>query len=280
MKKRKISLQEHQDILYEILYAVNDYCQQHNIKFFLAEGSLIGAVRNQAIIPWDDDVDIWMEREEYERFLSLTKQYPMHGYTVYSIENTPNYYFPFIKVGKNGTCIKEPFPYVPSKGIGINIDIFPLDGCPTEEYDIAYQYTDRKFSEIWHRLHSWTDLRWSSFRGKEKVTYIKYVVPFYLMKWIPIIRKRKFINLYNSCKAYSFNDSFYVGFIVWNFHQSCTYRKEWFSDIVYFPFGERLLPVPIGYHEILKTQYGDYMTPPPVEKRKTTHIQDDMFIWD
>lgn len=71
MKKIALSLKEHQDILYELLYVLDDFCNDNRIRYFLGYGTLLGAVRHHGIIPWDDDADIMMEREEYERFQKL-----------------------------------------------------------------------------------------------------------------------------------------------------------------------------------------------------------------
>ncbi len=265
MNKRQLSLDEHQAILYEILYAVDDFCKAHDIKYYLAHGSLLGAVRHHGIIPWDDDVDLWMKREDYEKFLFLTNKYIIPGFTVYSFNYTKNYYYPFIKVGKNKTLVIEPYSYVPSKGMGINIDIFPIDGCPSVDFLEAKIYAITTFNTIWSCLHTWTNLRWSSFRGwRQKLVYIKYLFPY--------MRRRIFTNLYNSVKKYSVNACTYFGNVVWNFRLGdCAYKKEWISETIYMPFGNRLLPVPKDFDAILKSQYGDYMTPPPLEKRKSTH---------
>ena len=88
MKLRKLNLEEHQRVLYEILYTVDDFCKEYKVRYCLAYGTLIGAVRHHGIIPWDDDIDIYMEREEYERFEKLFKEHPVKGYTLNSIHTT------------------------------------------------------------------------------------------------------------------------------------------------------------------------------------------------
>lgn len=265
MNKRKLSLEEHQAILYEILYAVDDFCKEHDIKYFMAHGSLLGAVRHHSIIPWDDDVDLWMKRDDYEKFLSLSKKYFIPGFSVNSFNYTKRYYYPFIKVSKKNTILIEPYSYVPKKGLGINIDIFPIDGCPSVDFLEAKNYSITTFRTIWNCLHTWTDMRWSSFRGlQQKLVYIKYM--------FPCMRRHIFTNLYNSVKQYPINECTFFGNVVWNFCiGDCVYKTKWISDTIYLPFGERSLPVPKDYDAILKSQYGDYMTPPALDKRKSTH---------
>ena len=176
MKLRKLNLEEHQKVLYEILYTVDDFCKEYKIRYCLAYGTLLGAVRHHGIIPWDDDIDIFMEREEYNRFEELVMKHPIKGYTLNSIHTTKGYYYPFIKFSKNGTYVKEPFNYVPP--IGINIDVFPLDGCPSQKIDDAREYSWRLRNEVWDSLHYWTDLKWKNFHGvKGKIAFIKYSIP-------------------------------------------------------------------------------------------------------
>lgn len=265
MKKRKLSLKEHQAILYEILYAVDDFCKNNNISYFLAYGTLLGAVRHKGIIPWDDDIDLYMFRTEYERFYQLINQKPIPGYTAYSIYNTPNYYYPFIKIGKNGTLLKEPFKYVPSRGIGINIDIFPLDGCPSNDIIKCRKYTKTLRNKVWESLHYWTCLSWDKFVGlKSKLFYFKYIIPSY--------KKKKLIACYKYCKHNSVEESRYISNCVWAFEpEKGVFQKKLFESTKYVQFGHRYLPIPMGYNEILKSIYGDYMTLPPENKRKSTH---------
>lgn len=269
MQKRKLSLEEHQAILYEILYAVDDFCKLHGINYFLAHGSLLGAVRHHGIIPWDDDVDLWMKRVDYEKFLSLSRSFSIPGFTVNSFNYTKNYYYPFIKVSKNNTILVEPYSYVPNNGIGINIDIFPIDGCPSANYLEAKNYSISTFDSIWRCLHIWTEMKWSSFKGfEQKLVYLKYK--------LPSMKRRIFANLYNSVKRFPLNESVYCGNIVWNFHiGECVYKTEWISETINIPFGNKSLPVPKDYDAILKSQYGNYMCLPPINKRKSTHEHGD-----
>lgn len=269
---KKISLEEHQKILYEILYAVDDFCKQYNIHYFLAFGSLLGAVRHKSIIPWDDDIDIMMERTEYERFQKMIYKHPIPGYTAYCIHKTSDYYYPFIKFGKDKTLLKEPFAYVPRNGIGINIDIFPMDGCPSDDIEQNRLYARAIRDMIWNSLHYWTCHSNNHFVGYKS----KFIYNLFKLKFV---KKRILINCYNKSKQYKVKESEYICDCTWSFTPEKTvFLKKLFISTIFMKFGKRDLPVPAGYHEILKSIYGDYMTPPPTDKRGTTHQHGGVFI--
>jgi len=267
---RKIPLEEHQQILYDILYHLDDFCTQYQIKYFIAYGTLIGAVRNNGIIPWDDDVDIWMIREEYKRFLKIILKNPIPGYTVNSIECTKGYYYPFIKLSKDGTLLIEPFKYVPT--IGINIDIFPIDGCPSTDLGKARSYAIKKRNEVWYQIHHWTDMKWNDYHGiTGKSAYLKYSIPYF--------KKKKLKQHYDSCAKYSILESHFFSKTIWSFDEGRdVHPVDTIADSVQLTFGTRKLPAPIGYHKILTAIYGDYMTPPSTENQKSTHQHSGVYL--
>lgn len=267
MKKKYISLQEHQEILYELLYALDDFCKEHNIRYFLAHGTLLGAVRHHGIIPWDDDVDVLMERDAYDQFEKLIIKNPPKGYRVYSINNTKHYYYPFIKFGKLGTKqIETEWKCVPKEGIGINIDVFPMDGCPLDRRE-AEEYVTELMNSIFYNIHLWTNNDW------KKVPGHIYKIYFYF-RTRPLFLKLFFKLLFKKTKKYPLaNSNFFYNF--WSFcGTGCLHPKETIKDLIYTQFGNRKMPIPIGYDIILREQYGDYMTPPPETKQESTHKHD------
>ena len=270
MKLRKLDLEEHHRVLYEILFAIDDFCKEYNIRYCLAYGTLLGADRHHGIIPWDDDIDIYMEREEYERFEELFKKHPVKGYTLNSIHTTKGYYYPFIKFSKDGTYVKEPFKYVPP--IGINIDVFPLDGCPSQTIDDARDYSWRLRNEVWESLHYWTDLRWKNFHGvKGKIAFLLFSIPFF--------KRRKLLQHYDKCSKWPISQSAFVTNCAWSFSEGRdVYAKELMADTINCKFGERKVPIPIGYDVVLSSMYGDYMTPPPENERVSTHQTSGVFV--
>lgn len=265
MNKIKISREEHQEIIYELIYALDDFCTRNSIRYFLAEGTLLGAVRHHGIIPWDDDADIMMEREEYERFQNLIINNPPEGYEAYSIYNTAGYYYPFIKFGKKKTLLIEPFGYVPSKGIGINIDIFPIDGCPGSDYKQACKYARNFFPRYFNLLNK----RFKNIKRSRREKIYFYC---HLSYYFPFVQKRFFKRIYKEAARYSCKETDFFSCISWCFYgDRAVHASSLIESTIRVPFGNRLLPIPSGYDEILRKEYGDYMTPPPEDKRESTH---------
>ena len=121
--KKELSLEEKKKILVSILSEVHNFCDENNLKYFLPGGTLIGAVRHKGFIPWDDDIDIYMPRNDYEKFLcEFNKE--SERYQVISLK-TDGYYLPFGKVIDTKTVLIENVDS--DYKMGIYLDIFPLD---------------------------------------------------------------------------------------------------------------------------------------------------------
>jgi len=272
MKKRNIDLSEHQSILYDIMYTFDDYCKKHNIKYYMAGGTLLGAVRHQGIIPWDDDIDVMMPRPEYNKLLELLHKDCPVGYVIYDIDNSKDYYYPIAKFGKKNTIIKEDdWHCVPSEGIAINMDIFPLDGCP-ENFKEAQNFTVNQFNNNIKMLNFWfeTDL--------ECVSDVKTKI-LLLLKHFPCLLKTKIKKQFKKGMKYDFDTSTYISSNCFGWYgEKEVFKRSLYNETVYLKFGDRKLPAHEGYIEYLTALYGDFMTPPPVEKRGSTHDIGTLYV--
>ena len=132
---RKITLDESKRIQLDILQSIHDFCIANNLKYSICGGTLIGAVRHKGFIPWDDDIDIFMLREDYNKFIHDYKD--LSGiYILHSLENDESYSYPYAKVEDVRTYIEED---VTAGNIGIAVDVFPVDNCMNDrEESIAY----------------------------------------------------------------------------------------------------------------------------------------------
>ena len=126
---KEIYLEELRVIQLELLQQIADFCEKNNIKYFLAYGTLIGAIRHKGYIPWDDDIDIVMPRDDYDRFLELYNEaYPFSK--VVDMYNTKHYGFAFAKVHDVRTIIYE--TQYAQDSFGVFVDVFPIDGIKGE----------------------------------------------------------------------------------------------------------------------------------------------------
>lgn len=112
----------------DILSAVNDFCKEQQIKYSMAYGTMLGAVRHKGYIPWDDDIDICMLRKDYERFLDVFPECLYGYYKIAALNRTKHWHSPFAKVYDNRTILKQ--EKIKSVEIGVNIDVFPMDDVP------------------------------------------------------------------------------------------------------------------------------------------------------
>ena len=117
----------------EILKDIDSICKENNIEYYIAYGTALGAVRHGGFIPWDDDIDICMTREAYDRFLEVMPNAMPEKYDLLDIKNTNKYSMCFAKVSKKGTQFKEKVGSAEGYEQGIFVDVFPLDYAPDDE---------------------------------------------------------------------------------------------------------------------------------------------------
>lgn len=114
----------------EILGVIDKLCRENGIQYSLCAGTLLGAVRHQGFIPWDDDLDVCMSREHYERFIEVWDIVRPHGYILQNKDNTPNFTRGFTKIRKDHTTFVQEESEIAKYHTGIFVDIFPMDRVP------------------------------------------------------------------------------------------------------------------------------------------------------
>ena len=258
---REIKLDELKKIQVEILENVNDFCQKNNIKYWLDCGTLLGAVRHKGYIPWDDDIDIGMLREDYDKFMKLFNKNNTR-YKFYSIENNEDFYFQFGKVLDMNTLLYEP----DETGVKLNvyIDVFVYDNAP---------FDDKICDKMFKKRDLYRKMRYAKFYPKayDHTSFKKRIMRFFLNIYLKFVPKNYYVKkLINNSKRYANEDTGGVG----NFTSKTKFicDKSIFQDFVDVSFEGKKYPAPVGYDKWLKSFYGDYMKLPPKEKRVSNHV--------
>ncbi len=259
---RKLSFEETKKLELDILKDVTSFCEAHNIRYFLAYGTLIGAVRHKGFIPWDDDIDLQMPRPDYEKFMALYNE--KNSASPYKALNplTDGSRHTFLKVVDTRTAkLEKGMRYAEGKVPGIDIDIFPLDGQPDNDKDYEKYYKKKRqiFKEIYELVgtYSW----------KRKLLYLFPRIRAHILGKEKLFAKIEKINApypYEEAKMVGATNSLYNGI------KNRTEKKN-YESLVLLPFEGEMFRAPVGYHEILSSFYGDYMQLPPLEKQVTHH---------
>jgi len=247
----------------EILNSFADFCVAHGLSYFLYAGTLIGAVRHQGFIPWDDDIDVVMPRRDYDRLHSIASEHSaINGYSLCSPSTIPGFPWPFAKIADNpGTLSIEEECDVNYK-IGINIDVFPLDGRPSGA--VARWVHDQVLRVLRALMYSHQIPRkYKRSNLRESVlVFAKPVAKLVSLDWL--IHKTS-----SRASRYSTEYSDLVGVVVWGAPECVTAQA--YSGIVELPFEERRYRVPSGYDAVLSTKYGNYLQLPPPELQVAHH---------
>lgn len=232
----------------EVMKYFVDICKKNNLTYYLFWGTLLGCIRHKGFIPWDDDIDVAMPPEDYLKFLKIMEKEESKDFYLQNISNTKYCSFIFTKIRKyHTTMVEKDLNYLPFKK-GINIDIFPLLKYPSSKLGkIRFMYRLRLSALMVNR-----DVYGTDFKGKV-IYYVLHLLPRGLINKIVLRKMNKLLTYNGDFKEYCIRQDF-------------MFDKNLFSKIEK-PFEKEMMSVPKGYDKILTKLYGDYMTPPPMDKR-------------
>lgn len=257
----------------DILNEFDRICKKHNIDYILTAGTLLGAIRHNGFIPWDDDIDVAMSRENYNKFIKIQKkELNNEKYYFQSMETDKEFGLPFGKLRRKNTLYLETTSPLSKEKQGIWIDIFPIDKI-SENKLIAFITFVRVFyykTIIAFKLN----FKYAS-TGIKKLIFniIKFLSKFYSIEsakkhYYRIIEKE---NKKETKMCINHGGAYLLKEIVpINYYNNITNHK--FENKDYY--------IPIKYDEFLTSIYGDYMTPPPIEKRKAHHLVEELKLPD
>ena len=267
---RKIDLKELKEILLEVMDEIHEICEKHNLRYYLAGGTLIGAVRHNGFIPWDDDMDIHMPRPDYDKFMQI---YPKEGKNVlYEHCINENYKYPYAKLCKKGTRVIEKGGFG-GVDMGVFIDIFPLDALGNNE---------KEAKSLMRKLVPYVNLNLSLLveQWRDNVSFVKNFAIWNLHNVALMAggHKKLLKKIDKIIRTYDYESSSLVGEFIDEIQYKRIVKKKLYDARILHEFEGRQYYIPADYDAILTQFYGDYMTPPPEEKRVVVHGFDAFVI--
>jgi len=253
----------------EILQDVDQFCEEHDLKYFVHYGSMLGAIRHHGFIPWDDDIDIAMMRRDYERFVELARK-DLRFCNKYEVLAQPDKKYPnvFAKVSKKGTRLISDEMLEMGISWGINIDVFPLDRVPENQKDFEKKAKKAFFLSKLMYLYYYKHPHVPGTGLVNKVLSFGCMVVHQLLVWCPLFKPERIQEIYRkNCETDLPSGNFvdyYCSFAPARLVFSC----EDIFPTVRIPFEHTSVCIPKDYDRMLTTIYGDYMQLPPIEKRK------------
>ena len=243
----------------DILLLFDTLCKEHNLTYFLMHGTLLGAVRHKGFIPWDDDIDVVMPREDYDKFLSLADSIKEPYFLQTPITDSESGFSIAKLKNSNTTCVNELFKYQ-DMNFGIHIDILPLDNFVEEGAKERYE----KINALNIDASTYMRIKHPNLDEKNKERVKKYSgkTPKEIFEEV-----EKIASQFENKKT----DKVTVAPLTLYSLENNVFEREDFSDKVMCKFEGFEFPIPIGYDRLLKVMYGDYNILPPKEKRGVWH---------
>lgn len=241
----------------EILKEVDRVCKKHGITYFLDSGTALGAIRHKGFIPWDDDIDIAMLRDDYDHFCSIARDELNSQFFFQSIETDNNYNKFHAKIRKNNTKYVESRIVGREMHQGVFIDVVPFDKVPIKFHKIIckFVYFIRRLVSYYHEKEQLPQNR------------LKELIIRIVLGKNPLLRYYKICTMFNNYgKKYMYTAFEYP------VYQHFVFPSRVFEGIKEVEFEGYLFPIVSGYDEYLKIMYGDYMQLPPEDKRVTHDI--------
>ena len=262
----KISSKKQKELLLDMLLYIDDVCRKNNIKYSLIGGTLIGAIRHKGFIPWDDDIDIILDRENYFKLIDILKKESNDNYELFAPGETKSYPLQFAKLIDKRTTLRESAMIDDIDNYGLFLDIFTYNNVPSEEKDRIKHYYKCKYyqnSLVRVKLNSGHP---SFLRKVKRLAKNLYLTIFGYKKHL-----NKLLTLYNK---YSKDNTVYVmsNNPVYGVDKEIQNVND-IKEYIDVKFEGHKVMVFKNYDNILKKTYGDYMKLPPKDKRATHNLK-------
>ncbi|MGF7144110.1 lipopolysaccharide cholinephosphotransferase [Anaerotaenia torta] len=263
---RELSLQEIQKVELDILKVVANICEKENIRYFLHYGTLIGAIRHEGFIPWDDDLDVVMPRPDYERFLSYCRNHANEIQPLELMHYTTNksYIFPIARVSDSRFYVN--YEGKKDYGLGVFVDIYPFDGCGNTKEE-AKEICKRNSNDI-----SIISSGGRNYFEKSPGGLKRNIVKFLLYCYTNVFGLKQIIkHLDTESRKHIFEKDNLSYCTIWGTSSQWSQNRSDFESYIYAKFEDAEFRIFKNYDEVLRIIYGDYMKLPPEEKRIGHH---------
>lgn len=262
-----VDQKEIHNITLNMMDVIHDICEHNLIEYYLIYGTLIGAIRHNGFIPWDDDFDICMKRDDYNKFCKIVKEKSLGPYKLCTRANTDGYYYGIPRFVDTRYVYKSDLVELRQFTLGIFIDIYPFDyyGDTIEESKRI-----KSICSKWNTVYMIYTNR-KSLRGTFHTILRTPIHYFYRLKYGGHLNQRIDSILENEIKVRTNSMNKYIGEIVWDSRDLVPFNVEWFHERVLHDFEDRKYWIPRDYDYILKKQYDDYMQLPPANERVPSH---------
>ncbi len=262
----------------DIMKDIHRFCVENEIRYSLAYGSLIGAIRHNGFIPWDDDIDIWMPRPDYERFCKTYQS--QEGYKLISPYKDDNYFY-FTKVyDDKRTHVEMKWRHL-NGDLGVWIDVYPIDGVSDDRIVLYNDFSQicqirRKINSI--RI-SYTQICKNSGLKKARAIFYKYAKRICYGSLNSLRSKHEML-----CMNYVFGQTKHCSSLccvdAYKKKKPECFDTSDFSEYLLSDFETEKFYITASYDHILKSIYGDYMVIPPKEQQ-VSHLTKDgeHFYW-
>lgn len=250
--------------LLEMLKWFHGYCSENDLQYFLIGGSMLGAVRHEGFIPWDDDIDIGLPRPDYEKLLLITEGKVCGKYTLESMHSGKrDFIYPYAKLYDTTTTLVEVSRYQIKRGV--YIDIFPFDGAG-DDFELA----EEQFAKVKRKYNQLLTLTCAI--NPERKWYKNLAILLGRCASVFGFTPQKVFKQIDALsRENSYEHSKYVALYVGNWGEKELIEKEYIGEPQLYKFEDTNVYGVEGYDKYLSKLYGDYMTLPPVEKRMSHH---------
>lgn len=243
---------------------LNDFCIKNNIKYYMLGGTMLGAARHHGFIPWDDDIDIGIPREDYNRIISLLGDKRVDKYYLETpFSSDKNYKYPYCKLyDTTTTLVENTWPVIKK---GIFIDIFPLDALANDE---------KEAEKEWKKIYYLTNILWCRFCAINKERSLiknSLILAFHLIPQFVINDKKLLIHINDLAQSNNFFEKEYGGNIFGNWGSKEIMKTSIMGQPTKYTFEGFEFFGPENYDDYLTKMYGNWKELPPLEKQVTHH---------